>query len=106
MEIWFQVMGKSWKSTGQHVQEPCSFILCLSSSGKTKGKKGGKEQLKSVKSNTEEQIPEVCLRGFVGVCLHFSFYPYKSFLLTHASTLVRFFLLAFLFELSKITVLH
>ncbi|XP_056288546.1 dnaJ homolog subfamily C member 21 isoform X2 [Pseudoliparis swirei] len=30
----------------------------VKSSGKTKGKKGGKEQLKSVKSNTEEQIPE------------------------------------------------
>jgi len=29
MEIWFKFLERSWRSTGQHVDEPCSLVMCM-----------------------------------------------------------------------------
>lgn len=86
------------------LQSRIRFFICLSpkccfsSSGKTKGKKGGgKDKPKNVKSNTGgEQLPEVCTvtSRFYGICVYHypsNIYYYKSLLPTHASTLLHHF---------------
>jgi len=47
MEIWFKIMEKSWKSTGQNVSEPCNVELYLPSPS----------------SLTEEHPCDVCKAG-------------------------------------------